>query len=92
MILRLRQVDGVERAEDLADDVVPRVSVEAEDDEMEGDGGQLVEVDAVECEVFVVDGVSGLAQHAGLHLVLLVGQQLEFYVRVAGSEVRILRR
>lgn len=52
---------------------------------MEGDGGQLVKVDAVEGEVFVVDGITCFAQNPGLHLVLLVWQQLEFYVRITRS-------
>ncbi len=40
-------------------------------------------MDSVEGEIFVVDGVEGPAQHSGLHLVLLLWQQLQLHVRVA---------
>lgn len=90
LVLRLGQVDGVEGAEDLANDIVPGVPVEAQDDEVQGDRGQLVEVDTVEGEVLVVDGIAGLAEHAGLDLVLLVGQQLQLDVGVGRAEVRVL--
>jgi hypothetical protein len=40
-------------------------------------------VDSVEGEIFVIDGVEGPAQHSGLHLVLLLWQQLQLHVRVA---------
>ena len=46
---------------------------------------QLVEVDAIEGEVLVVDWVEGAPHHPGLHLVLLLGQQLQLDVRVAGE-------
>ena len=40
-------------------------------------------MDSVEGEIFVVDGVESPAQHSGLHLVLLLWQQLQLHVRVA---------
>ena len=44
---------------------------------------QLVKVDPVEGEVLVVDGIECPPHHPGLYLVLLLGQQLEFHVRIA---------
>ena len=46
---------------------------------------QLVEVDAIEGEVLVVDRVEGAPDHPGLHLVLLLGEELQLDVRVAGE-------
>jgi hypothetical protein len=44
---------------------------------------QLVELHAVEGEVLVVDGVERAPHHPRLHLVLLLGQQLQLYVGIA---------
>ncbi len=43
-------------------------------------------MDPVEGEVLVVHGVEGPAHDAGLNLVLLFGQQLQFNVGIAGNE------
>lgn len=106
----------VNRQKHFADDVVTRVSIEAQDDKMErqalyrtvrvncvkwtincsrgGKGGirvesaskrtylQLVLSDAVEGEIFVVDGVECAAKDASLDLVMFVGQQLKLDVRI----------
>ena len=44
---------------------------------------QLVEVDAVKGEVLIVDRVESSPQDPGLHLVLLLWQQLQLDIRVA---------
>ena len=43
---------------------------------------QLVEVDTVEGEVLIVDRVESSPQDPGLHLVLLLWQQLQLDIRV----------
>lgn len=48
--------------------------------------------DAVEGEVFVVDGVQSAAQDSSLDFVLLVRQQLQFDVRITRSCVRVTHR
>lgn len=57
----LRDIDRVEGAENLADYVVSTVTVEAEHNEMQRDVWDLVEIDAVEGEVLVVDRVASFA-------------------------------
>ena len=44
---------------------------------------KLVKMDSVEGEVLVVNGVEGPAHDAGLDLVLLLWQQLQFNVGIA---------
>ncbi len=44
---------------------------------------QLGELNPVESEVLVVDRVQSPPHHPGLHLVLLLGQELELHVRIA---------
>jgi hypothetical protein len=85
LVFDLGDVDSVESAEDFADDVVAAVAIETEDDEVEGDVRKLVEVDAVEGEVFVVDWIAGLAEDSSLDFVLLVRKELKFDVGVAGA-------
>jgi hypothetical protein len=85
LVFDLGDVNSVESAEDFADDVVAAVTIETEDDEVEGDVGKLVEVDAVEGEVFVVDWIAGLAEDSSLDFVLLVRKELKFDVGVAGA-------
>lgn len=53
---------------------------------------QLIEADAVEGEVFVVNRVPGFAQHSGLDLVLFVRKELQFDVGVGAAHVGITRR
>jgi hypothetical protein len=85
LVFDLGDVNSVESAEDFADDVVAAVTIETEDDEVEGDVRKLVEVDAVEGEVFVVDWIAGLAEDSSLDFVLLVRKELKFDVGVAGA-------
>lgn len=91
LVLRLIDVDGVKGAKDLSDDVVPGVAVEAEDDEVQSDAGQLIEINAVKGEVLVVNGIPGFAQHPSFDFVLLVGEQLQLDVGVARAQVGIFR-
>ena len=53
---------------------------------------QLILSDAVEGEIFVVDGIEGAAEDSGLHFVMLVRKQLELDVRIAGADVGIAGR
>ena len=46
-------------------------------------------MDSVEGEVLVVHGVEGPAHHAGLNLVLLLRQQLQFYVGIARKKDKL---
>jgi hypothetical protein len=85
LVFDLGDVNSVESAEDFADDVVAAVTIETEDDEVEGDVRKLVEVDAVEGEVFVVDWIAGLAEDSSLDFVLLDRKELKFDVGVAGA-------
>lgn len=45
----------------LPDDVVPRVPIEAQHDKVQGHGLQIVQGESVEGKVFIVGGVSGVA-------------------------------
>ena len=51
---------------------------------------KLVKMDSVEGEVLVVNGVEGPAHDAGLDLVLLLWQQLQFNVGIAGNKKQIV--
>jgi hypothetical protein len=53
---------------------------------------KLVFSDSVKSKVFVVDGIESATKDAGLDLVVFVGQQLEFDVRIAGTDVGITSR
>jgi hypothetical protein len=46
----------------------------------------LVEVNPVEGEVFIVNRIQSSSHHSGLHLVLLLRQQLELHVGVAENK------
>ena len=61
-------VHAFQLVDDFTDDVIARKPVEAEHDEVQRDTGQLVSVDAVECERLVEHGVQRLTNHACLHL------------------------
>ena len=53
---------------------------------------KLIFANAVEGEVFIVDGIKSAAQDTSLHFVMFVGQKLKFYVRITRSDVRIAGR
>lgn len=77
-------LDGGQWADYLADDIVARVPIEAEYDKVQAHVLQIVHVQAVECEVLVVNRIPGVAHHASLNLVLLVRQQLQLHIRIGG--------
>lgn len=62
------QLDISQWIDDLADDVIAREPIVAEDNEVQSDGRQLIVVDAKEGEHLVEDWIQCFAQHAGLHL------------------------
>lgn len=66
--LNLVQFDRIKWTDNLADDIVARVTVEAENYKVQRHRLQLAYGQTVEREVFLVDGISRVADDAGIKM------------------------
>jgi len=67
-MLRPGQVDGVQRADQLADNLVARKAVKGDEHKVQRGALQLVVAQAVKCELLVVHRIECVAHHASFHL------------------------
>jgi len=72
-------LDGGQWANHLANNIVARIPIEAEDDKVQRHVLQVVHVQAVEGEVLVVNWVPGITHHAGLNMYCLLTHKNNMY-------------
>lgn len=72
----------VEFVEDLSDYSIPTVSVRSENGEMESVRVESVLVDAVERELFVIEGILGSSKDPGLDAMLIVWKYTQLHVGI----------
>merc|ERR1719414_486131 len=73
----------------LPNDIIPRVPVKAQNNEMKSQGRQLVEVYSVKGEIFVIHRIQSPPHYPSLYLVLLFRKQLKFHVWIAALSCRV---